>query len=92
MKTRMKVAWKHPHIRAIAWTVIVFLVTGVASVLLFECCGAISAILASISAGCVTGIVFFAITNIRNNELQGIKEEYEETGKQYHLARKTIKL
>lgn len=92
MKNRIKAAWKHPHTRAIIWTIIVFLVSGVASVALFCCCGAISAILASICAGCATGIVFYVITNIRNNEIRAINEEYEEAGKNYQIAGDIIHL
>ena len=86
MKNRIKDAWKHPHTRAIIWTIIVFLVSGIASVALFSCCGAISAILASVCAGCATGIVFYVITNIRNNEIRAINKEYEEAGKNYQMA------
>ena len=86
MKNRMKDAWKHPHTQAIIWTIIVFIVSGVTSVALFSCYGAISAILASICAGCATGIVFYVITNIRNNEIRAVNEEYEEAGKNYQMA------
>ena len=92
MKNRIKDAWKHPHTRAIICTIIVFLVSGIASVALFSCCGAISAILASVCAGCATGIVFYVITNIRNNEIRAINEEYEEAGKNYQMAGEILRL
>lgn len=88
----IKRAWQYPHIRAIVWTIVLLVISGILSVLLFECCGAVSAIMASICAGCVTGIVFYVITNIRNNEIQSTKEEYIEADKNYQLARDIMHL
>ena len=51
-----------------------------------------SSILASICAGCVTGIVFYVITNMRNNEILATKEEFEEANKNYVLARRIMHL
>ena len=65
-----------PHHRAIGWIVLVFLISGFLSFATFEPCPAMSAILASICAGCVTGIAFYVITNLRNNEVQATSEEY----------------
>ena len=88
----LKHAWKYPHIRAIVFTVIALILSGFLSIVLFNCCGAISAIMASICAGCVTGIIFYVITNSRNNEIQATKEEYEEADKNYQLARDIMHL
>lgn len=92
MKMKSKSAWKYPHIRAIICTIFVMLVSGVASIALFNCYGAISAILASICAGCVTGIVFYVITNARNNEIWAIREEYEEAQRHYKEASRIMRL
>lgn len=92
MKMRVKDAIKYPHIQAIIIIVIAFAITTVGSILLFNSCGAISAILASISAGCFTGIVFYIVTNLRNNEIQGVNKELEKADEKYELAKKTMKL
>lgn len=92
MIKRIRAAWKYSHIRAIIWTILVLIISGIASIALFNCCGALSAILASICAGCVTGIVFFVITNKRNNEIGEINEEFEETRRQCKEARRIKRL
>lgn len=69
-------ASRFPHIRAQIIIVVLLLITGALSVALFDPHPAVAAILASISAGCITGIVFYILTNIRNNELLSTKEEF----------------
>ena len=91
-KKDIKHIWQYPHIRAIAFVILIYIVSGFLSVILYGCCEAIAAIFASICAGCVTGIVFYVITNIRNNEIQATKEEYKEADKYYHLASTIIRL
>lgn len=83
---------KRPHVRAILYAAIVFVITGAASIMIYERFGALSSILASISAGCITGIVFYMITNLRTNEIRATKEEHSELEKHYHLAQETVRL
>ena len=64
-----------PHHKAMAWIVLILVVTGVLSVVIFYQSPAISAILASISAGCITGIVFYIVSNIRSNEIHATIED-----------------
>lgn len=88
LKTNIRRAFEHPRIQAIGWSIIVLIVSGIISVVIYEKCKAISAILASICAGCVTGIVFYVITNIRNNEVQSTNEEYESIKEHWDLVKK----
>ena len=76
MKTICQECFGRPHHRAIGWIVLVFLISGFLSFVTFKPCPAMSAILASICAGCVTGIAFYVITNLRNNEVRATSEEY----------------
>ena len=92
LKVPIRDKLKRPHVRAILYTVIVFVVAGGAAIALYERNGAVSSILASISAGCITGIVFYMISNLRNNEIRATKDEYEELEKHYQLARQTTRL
>lgn len=89
---RIKNVWKYPHVRAIIWTIVVCIISGVLSIALIDCREAIAAILASICAGCVTGVAFYVITNKRNNEIRVTKEEYDEANKNYELARRIMHL
>lgn len=76
-KNVLQKAKRFPHLRAQIIIVVLLLITGVLSFSLFDPFPAIAAILASISAGCITGIVFYILTNIRNNELLSTKEEFD---------------
>lgn len=82
----------HPHYQAICWIIIILVISGILSVLSYEQCPAISAILASICAGCVTGIAFYVISNLRNNGKQATNEEYKSIKEHILLAKKTINL
>lgn len=75
-KTICQECFGRPHHRAIGWIVLVFLISGFLSFVTYNPFPAMSAILASICAGCVTGIAFYVITNLRNNEVQATSEEY----------------
>ena len=84
------ICWKcfgRPHLRAIWWIVLAFLISGFLSFVTFKPCPALSAILASISAGCVTGIAFYVITNLRNNEVQATNEEFKSIKEYIVLAK-----
>ena len=76
-KTICQKCFRRPHLRAIWWIVLAFLISGFLSIVIFQPCPAMSAILASICAGCVTGIAFYVITNLRNNEIQTTNEEFK---------------
>ncbi len=92
MIKQIKRAWKYPHVRVIIWIMVIGIISGVLSIALYNCCGAVSSILASICAGCATGIAFYVITNKRNNEIQVTKEELEQAKKNYELARRIMHL
>lgn len=77
MKTICQKFFGRPHHRAIGWIFLVFLISGFLSFVTFKPSPALSAILASICAGCVTGIAFYVITNLRNNEIQATNEEFK---------------
>ena len=81
-----------PHIRAIAWIIVIFILSGFLTFILIDWREAAAATLASICAGCITGIAFYVITNKRNNEIQATKEEREEADKKYQLARDIMHL
>lgn len=80
-----------PHFRALIWAllILVLIFTGVLSILLYNHYPAYSAILASINAGCVTGIAFYLLANIRNREIYEENDEYETIEMYYKMAEET---
>ena len=92
METICKKCFGRPHLRAIGWIVLVFLISGFLSFVTYTHYPAISAILASICAGCVTGIAFYAISNLRNNEIKATNEEFKSIKENIALARKAAHL
>lgn len=83
-KTICQKFFGRPHLRAIGWIFLVFLISGFLSFVTFKPSPALSAILASICAGCITGIAFYVITNLRNNEIRATSEEYKSI--EEHIA------
>ena len=83
---------RHKYRRAIVVIAAVFVITFALSWILYNCAPAVSALLASISAGCITGIVFYVLTNMRDNESRDITAESKDIESQYQLTRDTIKL
>ena len=65
---------RYPHYRMILYISIITIVSGVLSICLFCSLPAVSALLTSICAGCITGIVFYILANVRNK------------GDRHHLA------
>lgn len=78
------------HRLAIGISVGLLILSGILSFVVYSSCPALSAILASISAGCVTGIVFYIISNIRNNDIQKASEKLKEINEYYELANDTM--
>lgn len=64
---------RYPHHRMILYISIITIVSGVLSICLFCSLPAVSALLTSICAGCITGIVFYILANMRNNEMNAMK-------------------
>ena len=78
-----------PHICLWTWIVLLMFVSGALSLILFPISPAWSAILASICAGCVTGIIFFLLTNMRNKATHEENEEFKSIKKFNKLAKDT---
>ena len=57
---------RYPHYRMILYISIITIVSGVLSISLFCSLPAVAALLTSICAGCITGIVFYILANVRN--------------------------
>ena len=83
---------KHKYRIAIVVIVAVLVITGALSLILYNNAPAVSALLASISAGCITGIVFYVLTNMRDNESRDIAAESKYIECKYQLTRDTINL
>ena len=83
---------RHKYRIAIFVIVAVLVITGALSLILYKYVPAVSALLASISAGCITGIVFYVLTNMRDNESRDITSESKDIESRYQLTRDTIKL
>ena len=77
-KQKKKHAKPLPHICLWAWIILLMVASCALSLILFPIFPAWSAILASICAGCVTGIIFYLLTNMRNKVVLEEKEEYEK--------------
>ncbi len=88
-KQKKKHAKPLPHICLWAWIILLMVVSCALSLILFPIFPAWSAILASICAGCVTGIIFYLLTNMRNKVVLEEKEEYESIEKYNKLAKNT---
>ena len=83
---------RHKYRIAIFVIVAVLVITGALSLILYKYAPAVSALLASISAGCITGIVFYVLTNMRDNESRDITAESNNIQCRYSLTRDTINL
>lgn len=83
---------RHKYRIAIFVIIAVLVITGALSLILYKYAPAVSALLASISAGCVTGIVFYVLTNMRDNESRDITAESKNIQSRYTLTRDTINL
>ena len=88
----MKNILHRPHIKTFIYIIILLLISGVLSLVFYDIFPAWSALLGSISAGCVTGIIFYILVNIRSNEIRDANEEYAEAEKYHQISRKTIAL
>lgn len=91
IKNKLLTFLQHPHV-CLCLIVLLLLMSGGLSMAFYYQAPAWSAILASISAGCVTGIIFYILTNVRNKELLEENEEYESVKAHYEVARETIAL
>ena len=83
---------RYPHHRIILYISIITIVSGVLSICLFCSFPAVSALLTSICAGCITGIVFYILANMRNNEMNASREEWESLNEHYQICQQTQKL
>ena len=83
---------RYPHYRMILYISIITIVFGVLSICLFCSLPAVSALLTSICAGCITGIVFYILANVRNNEMNASREEWESLNEHYQICQQTQKL
>lgn len=83
---------RYPHYRMILYISIITIVSGVLSICLFCSLPAVSALLTSICAGCITGIVFYILANVRNNEMNASREEWESLNEHYQICQQTQKL
>ena len=83
---------RYPHYRMILYISIITIVSGVLSICLFCSLPAVSALLTSICAGCITGIVFYILANVRNNEVNASREEWESLNEHYQIYQQTQKL
>ena len=81
---------QRPHIKLVVYIIFLLVISGVLSLVLYDVSPAWSALFTSISAGCVTGIIFYLLVNIRNNELRDVKEEFEEAEKHRQISKKVI--
>ena len=91
MKNKLLSFLQRPHV-CLFLIILLLLVSGGLSLAFYCQRPAWSAILASISAGCVTGIIFYILTNARSKELLEEREECESIKEHYELARETITL
>lgn len=82
--------FQRPHVKLVLYIVLLLIVSGVLSLVLYDIFPAWSALFTSISAGCVTGIIFYILVNIRNNEFRDVKEEFEEAEKYRQISKKVI--
>ena len=80
---------RYPHYRMILYISIITIVSGVLSICLFCSLPAVSALLTSICAGCITGIVFYILANVRNNEVNASREEWESLNEHYQICQQT---
>ena len=83
---------RYPHHRMILYISIITIVSGVLSISLFYSLPAVAALLTSICAGCITGIVFYILANMRNNEMNASREEWEFLNEHYQICQQTQKL
>ena len=83
---------RYPHCRMILYISIITIVSGALSIYLFRSLPAISALLTSVCAGCITGIVFYILANMRSNEMNASREEWESLNEHYEICRQTQKL
>ena len=83
---------QRPHVRLVLYIVLLLIASGVLSLVLYDIFPAWSALFASISAGCVTGIIFYLLVNIRNNELRDVKKEFEDAEKYRQISKKVVRL
>ena len=83
---------RYPHCRMILYISIITIVSGALSIYLFRSLPAISALLTSVCAGCITGIVFYILANMRSNAMNASREEWESLNEHYEICRQTQKL
>lgn len=62
------------------WSIIIFLIAIsllIISFIIFDSCNWASGALVSTSCGCFTGLVFYFLSNVRNNKLAKLQKEYK---------------
>ena len=62
------------------------------SFFLYECMPWLSGTLTSISCGCFTGLVFYFLTNIRNNKLVKLQKEYKQIKDTFVVANSILNI
>lgn len=63
------------------WTIIIFMIALLLlflSFLIYDYCNWASGVLVSTSCGCFTGLVFYFLSNIRNNKVAKLQKEYKQ--------------
>jgi len=80
------------HVITLIFAFFLLVISGFLSLKLYDSSGAWSALFASVSAGCVTGIIFYLLVNLRDNEMRNNKEEFEAIEKNYKILRETTRL
>lgn len=63
------------------WSIIIFLIAIsllIISFVIFDSCNWASGALVSTSCGCFTGLVFYFLSNVRNNKLSKLQKEYSQ--------------
>lgn len=65
----------HKYTKAILIICLLLVVSGVASFFFYSSAPWLSSFLTSTSAGCLTGIVFFILANMRTNEISNMQKE-----------------
>lgn len=63
------------------WSIIIFLIAIsllIISFIIFDTCNWASGALVSTSCGCFTGLVFYFLSNVRNNKLSKLQKEYRQ--------------